>query len=274
MRGRPGRRSHADGGAGSIPAGAGRTLGRAAVDPAPVDRRLYLPEQTWCQDAERRSGSGIPEAVDFAIKPRLAGRMIVAALAAGVPARWVTGDEVYGQDPQLRSTLEELGVGYVLAVACSSRVSVNKDRTTMRADHVASRLPAQVWQRHSAGVGAKGPRYYDWARVETGADQHGGLLIRRNPDTGELAFYLCWSPRTVPLSALVRVAGIRWCIEECFQAAKGQVGLDHYQVRHWTSWHRHITLTMLALAFSPPWPLQPPRTDPPTRRERPTTPST
>ncbi|GAA2558722.1 hypothetical protein GCM10010295_55090 [Streptomyces intermedius] len=104
-----------------------------------VDRRLYLPEQTWCQDAERRSGSGIPEAVDFATKPRLAGRMIVAALAAGVPARWVTGDEVYGQDPQLRSTLEELGVGYVLAAACSSRVSVNKDRTTMRADHVACR---------------------------------------------------------------------------------------------------------------------------------------
>jgi SRSO17 transposase len=214
-----------------------------------VDRRLYLPEQTWCQDAERRRSSGIPEVVDFATKPRLAGQMIVAALAAGVPARWVTGDEVYGQDPQLRSALEELGVGYVLAVACSSRVKANEDRTTMRADHVAARLPAKVWQRHSAGVGAKGPRYYDWAWVETSTDQHRGLLIRSNPDTGELAFYLCWSPRSVPLSALVRVAGIRWCIEECFQAAKGQVGLDHYQVRHWTSWHRHITLAMLALAF-------------------------
>lgn len=214
-----------------------------------VDRRLYLPEHAWCQDAERRSGSGVPESVGFATKSRLAAEMTVAALTAGVPARWVAGDEVYGQDPQLRVTLEALGVGYVLAVACSSRVRVNEDRTTMRADHVAARLPPEVWQRHSAGAGAKGPRYYDWAWVEAGADHLRGLLIRRNPDSGELAFYLCWSPRPVPLSALVRVAGIRWCIEESFQAAKGQVGLDHYQVRHWTSWHRHITLAMLALAF-------------------------
>jgi SRSO17 transposase len=108
--------------------------------------------------------------------------------------------------------------------------------------------------RFSAGAGAKGPRYHDWAWIEIGADGHRHLLIRRNPSSGELAFYLCWSPQRMPLSELVRVAGSRWCIEECFQAAKSQVGLDHYQVRHWTAWHRHITLAMPALAFWPPSP--------------------
>lgn len=122
-------------------------------------------------------------------------------------------------------------------------------RTAARADAVADRLPASAWHRQSAGAGAKGPRYYDWAWTEIGADGHRHLLIRRNPSSDELAFYLCWSPKRMPLSELVRVAGTRWCIEECFQAAKGQVGLDHYQVRHWTAWHRHITLAMLALAF-------------------------
>ncbi|MCX5096494.1 hypothetical protein OOK36_48770 [Streptomyces sp. NBC_00365] len=116
-------------------------------------------------------------------------------------------------------------------------------------DTVVGCLPATVWQRHSAGNGAKGPRYYDWAWIHTGTGSHRHLLIRRNRSTGELAFYLCRSPTEVPFSELVRVAGVRWSIEECFQAAKGQVGLDHYQVRHLTSWHRHITLAMLALAF-------------------------
>lgn len=214
-----------------------------------IDRRLYLPEHTWCQDTERREGSGIPDDVGFATKPRLAWQMIEAALDAGCTASWVTGDEVYGQDPQLRSALEARGVGYVLAVACNTRVRINQDRTVVQAGTVAAALPPDAWQRRSAGAGAKGPRYYDWAWVQIGPDHHRCLLIRRNPSTSELAFYLCWSPGEVALSALVRAAGIRWCIEECFQAAKGQVGLDHYQVRHWTAWHRHITLAMLALAF-------------------------
>ncbi|MDI5969397.1 IS701 family transposase [Streptomyces sp. SL13] len=214
-----------------------------------IDRRLYLPEHTWCEDSERRSGSGVPEDVEFATKPRLALRMIEAALDAGCQSAWVTGDEVYGQDPQLRSALEARGIGYVLAVACTARVRIDQDRTVIRADTAASALPPDAWQRQSAGTGAKGPRYYDWAWVQIGPDSNRCLLIRCNPATGELAFYLCWSPGQVPLSTLVRVAGIRWCIEECFQAAKGQVGLDHYQVRHWTAWHRHITLAMLALAF-------------------------
>lgn len=161
----------------------------------------------------------------------------------------MTGDEIYGQDPQLRTALEPRGIGYVLAVACSTRVRINRGRTPARADVLAQCLPATTWQRHSAGLGAKGPRYYDWAWIHIGSDSYRHLLIRRNRTSGELAFYLCWSPTAVTLSELVRVAGVRWSVEECFQAAKSQVGLDHYQVRHWTAWHRHITLAMLALAF-------------------------
>lgn len=223
-----------------------------------IDRRLYLPEHSWSNDPERRTTAGIPEAVQFATKPCLAEQMITAALEAGITASWVTGDEAYGQDPHLRTVLETRGIGYVLAVARSTRVTINGGRTPVRADTVASRLPATAWQRHSAGHGAKGPRHYDWAWVHIGSDSHHHLLTRRNRATGELAFYLCWSA----LAELVRVAGIRWSIEECFQAAKSQVGLDHYQVRHWTSWHRHITLAMFALAFltavaadtAPGWP--------------------
>ncbi|WP_406182870.1 IS701 family transposase [Streptomyces canus] len=214
-----------------------------------IDRRLYLPEHSWSDDPERRTAAGIPETVQFATKPRLASEMIAAALDAGITASWVTGDEAYGQDPQLRAALETRGTGYVMAVACSMRVRINHGRTPIRADTVAGRLPATAWQRHSAGNGAKGPRYYDWAWIHIGTDSHRHLLIRRNRSTGELTFYLCWSPTEVPLSELVRVAGVRWSVEECFQAAKGQVGLDHYQVRNWTSWHRHITLAILALAF-------------------------
>ncbi|MFH8472413.1 IS701 family transposase [Streptomyces sp. NPDC018000] len=214
-----------------------------------IDRRLYLPEQSWCTDPERRRAAGIPDEVQFATKPRLAREMIAAALEAEVEAPWVTGDEAYGQDPQLRAALEARGTGYVMAVACSMRVRINQGRTAVRADTVAERLPATAWQRHSAGPGAKGPRHYDWAWIHIGTDDQRHLLIRRNRTTGELAFYLCWSPIAVTLAELVRVAGVRWSVEECFQAAKGQVGLDHYQVRNWTSWHRHITLAMLALAF-------------------------
>lgn len=158
--------------------------------------------------------------------------MIAAALDAGIDASWVTGDEAYGQNPGLRALLESRRISYVLAVACSMRVRINQGRTAVRADAVADRLPASAWHRQSAGAGAKGPRYYDWAWIEISADRHRHLLIRHNPGSGELALYLCWSPRRVPLSGLVKVAGTRRCIEESFQAAKGQGGLDHYQVRH------------------------------------------
>ncbi|WBB61996.1 hypothetical protein O7599_05500 [Streptomyces sp. WMMC500] len=132
----------------------------------------------------------------------------------------MTGDEAYGQDPRLRARLEEAGIGYVLAVACSTRVRINSGRTPVRADTVAGRLPATAWQRQRAGSGAKGPRYYDWAWIHIGADEHRHLLVRRNRTTGELAFYLCWSPTTVTLAELVPVVGVRWSVEECFQPPK------------------------------------------------------
>ncbi|MFF5189349.1 IS701 family transposase [Streptomyces sp. NPDC000345] len=196
-----------------------------------IDRRLYLPDHSWSNDPERRDTAGIPDTVHFATKPRLAQEMIEAAMDAGITVPWVTGDEAYGQDPHLRGALEARGIGYVLAVACSTRVRINHGRTLVRADTIAGRLPATAWQQHSAGNGAKGPRYYDWAWIHTDTGSNRHLLVRRNRSTGELAFYLCWSPTEVPLSQLIRVAGIRWSIEECFQAAKSQVGLRHHGVR-------------------------------------------
>lgn len=150
-----------------------------------IDRRLYLPEESWCTDHERRQAAGIPGTVRFATKPRLAWEMIAAALDAGVEAAWVTGDEAYGQDPQLRAALEARGTGYVLAVACSTRVRINHGRTPVCADTLAERLPATSWQRQSAGPGAKGQRYYDWAWIYIGVDEHRHLFIRRNRTSGD-----------------------------------------------------------------------------------------
>jgi len=215
-----------------------------------IDRRIYLPS-SWVDDPERCAAAGIPEGAEFATKPRLALGMITAAVRGRVPAGWVTGDEVYGNDPAFRAGVQALGLGYVLAVACDHRVTVNHGATRMRADRIAAELPEAAWQRYSAGVGSKGPRWYAWAWIEAStADMPGHtLLIRRNTTTGELAFYRCWTSTPVTLATLVRVAGARWCVEESFQAAKGQVGLDQYQVRGWKPWHRFVTLAMLALAF-------------------------
>jgi len=173
--------------------------------------------------------------------------MLARALDAGVPAAWVTADEVYGADPGLRAELERRGTGYVLAIACHRRLTTGG--VTIRADDLAARLPARAWQQLSAGAGAKGPRYHDWAWADLDGRACRWLLVRRHPGTGKPAFYLCWAPRAVTLATLVRVAGSRWAIEESFRAAKGQVGLDHYQVRGWEPWHRFTTLAMLALAF-------------------------
>jgi SRSO17 transposase len=218
-----------------------------------IDRELYVP-RGWTTDPERLAAAGVPEQVRFATKPALAKATITRALDAGVPAAWVTGDEVYGADPTLRAELETRGVGYVLAVACDHRVVAAGD--TYRADDLLRRVPARAWQCISAGTGAKGHRYYDWAfiRLDDGDPAPDGqgqrwLLVRRNRTTRELAFYHCWTPRPVPLAILVRVAGRRWTIEERFQTSKGLVGLDQHQVRRWRSWYRWTTLAMLAHAF-------------------------
>jgi SRSO17 transposase len=175
--------------------------------------------------------------------------MIARALDAGTPASWVAGDEVYGADPGLRADLEHRQLGYVLAVARACQV--NAGAGASRADALAARLPPSAWHRYSAGQGAKGHRYYDWAFIGIGAGRpgHHWLLIRRNHHTRELAFYRCYSPRHVPLAAFVQVAGRRWTTEENFQAGKGLAGLDEHQVRRWNSWYRWVTLAMLASAF-------------------------
>jgi SRSO17 transposase len=216
-----------------------------------IDRELYLP-RCWTGDADRCAAAGVPADTGFATKPALASRMILRALDAGVPAGWVAGDEVYGGNPTLRADLETRQVGYVLAVACDHHVTTAAGAS--RADAVVKQLPKRAWQRLSAGKGAKGHRFYDWAWITLagGPDEPAGhrwLLVRRNRRTGELAFYRCYAPDWVPLSALVRVAGRRWTVEESFQTAKGQAGLDEHQCRTWTSWYRWTTLVLLAHAF-------------------------
>ncbi|GAA3469450.1 hypothetical protein GCM10018965_040030 [Nonomuraea roseola] len=210
---------------------------------------MYLPEHSWLADPGRCERAGVPDQTTFATKPALATAMINAALDAGITTSWVSGDEVYGQDPRLRAALQERRVGYVLALAANRRARL--DGVELTAAQIAALVADRHWHRYSAGAGAKGHRLYAWAWARIDDDQPGWrwLLIRRSLTTGELAFYRCYAPIPQPLMTLVRIAGIRWAIEESFQAAKGQVGLDHYQVRGWTPWHRHITLAMLALAF-------------------------
>jgi len=219
-----------------------------------VDRELYLP-RSWTDDRDRCRQAGVPDPVEFATKPELAMAMITRALDAGVPAGWVTGDEVYGQHYRLRRMLEERGTSYVLAVPVNQRViaTVGGKVAELPADALATTLPAQAWKRISAGAGSKGPRLYRWARAAIRPLEDTSsywLLVRRSlTDPSDLAYYLCHGPEATPLRELVRVAGARWAIEETFQTAKGQVGLDQYQVRRFDSWYRHITLAMLAHAF-------------------------
>jgi len=214
-----------------------------------IDRELYLPK-SWTDDPARCRAAGIPDQAGFATKPQLARRMIARAIAAKVPSGWAAADEVYGDNGPLRTWLEKDQVRYVLAVSRDHRVPLGGGRAA-RADELAARLPRRAWQKLSAGTGAKGHRYYDWAWI-TIADASPGcrwLLIRRNRRTRDLAFYRCHSPQPVPLATLVKVAGLRWTVEENFQASKGLTGLDEHQVRRWTSWYRWVTLAMVASAF-------------------------
>lgn len=213
-----------------------------------VDARLYVP-RSWIADPERCAAAGIPADLAFATKPQLALQMIEDALDAGVPAGFVTADEAYGLDPFLRAALQNRNVGYVLAVARNHRINIT-DCVRERVDTAAEHLPADAWRRYQCGPGSKGPRYYDWAWIAIADDDPGchSLLIRRASD-GELAFYRCWTPQPGTLSTLIRVAGARWAVEETFQLAKGQIGLDHYQCRQWTAWYRFTTLAMLAMAI-------------------------
>jgi SRSO17 transposase len=218
-----------------------------------IDRELYLP-RSWTDDPARCRAARIPDQVGFQTKPQLARVLLERALDAGVPAAWVTADEVYGGDPALRVWLEGRDLSYVLAVKGTEPLGIPGPDGSARvsAEQLAAGVPAEEWVAASAGHGAKGRRLYDWARIQLAAPAAGGcarwLLVRRRRD-GELAFYACFGPAETSLLGLVRVAGTRWAVEEGFQQTKTEVGLDHYEVRRWPGWYRHITLALLAHAF-------------------------
>ncbi len=215
-----------------------------------IDRELYLPEK-WTGDKDRSAQAGIPEDTGFATKPELARQMIERAIVAQVPFRWLAADEVYGQNPGLRDWLERQQIRYVMAIPCSQLIATAAGK--IRADQLAAAVLGSGWQVLSCGDGAKGPRLYDWALTGTASPRH-QLLARRSLVPGEkgkleLAYFLCHAPAGVTLAELTAVAGARWAVEDCFAEAKNETGLDHYQVRKWDAWYRHITLSMLAHAF-------------------------
>lgn len=219
-----------------------------------IDRALYLPER-WLADPARRVKAPIPAEVTFRTKPRLAQDLVARALDAGLPAAWVTADEVSGNDPAFRAFLAERGQAHVLAVKRTTVVTATRSDGVLGEATVAAlvpTIPPDAWNRLSCGEGSQGPRLCDWASITLDpAERPGwvhGVLIRRHPTrTDEVAFYLVSAPADTPLPEIVRAAGARWSIEDVFHLAKGEVGLDHYEVRGWHGWHRHITLALVAL---------------------------
>jgi SRSO17 transposase len=220
-----------------------------------IDRRLYLPE-AWAGDMERRRAAKVPEDVPFLTKPEIAREMIARALDAGVPCGWVLGDEVHGADRRPRAMLEERGKPYLLTIRGNDRLEAELDGSVGRHEprRLARALPPQAWRRLSAGAGTKGERLYDWARVRlvrpSEPSRARWLLVRRSiADPADLAYFVVFAPAGLRLLDLARAAGRRWLVEECFEAAKQEVGLADYEVRSWRGWHRHVTLAMLALAL-------------------------
>lgn len=216
-----------------------------------IDRALYLPQE-WVADQARRREAKVPVEVTFATKPELGRQMLERAFAAGIPARWVTGDSIYGGDRRLRLWLEEQGRWFVLGIGKDE--SLWSSFYQQRADERAAALSEEAWCRLSCGAGAKGPRVYDWAllplpRWGQSPEVLHALLVRRSVTGGELAYFVVFAPAGTTLQTLVTVAGMRWTIEDCFEVGKSETGLDEYEVRHWPGWYRHITLSMLALAF-------------------------
>ena len=243
-----------------------------------LDRRLYMPKE-WCADERRRQEAQVPEDVMFQTKPELAVEMLEHAWEQGVPMAWVTGDTVYGDAPYLRDAVSRAGKSYVLAVSCHTPVwrdrrslaeegvgIAGQTRTTPggaegapSAETVAAVIasqPGDSWQRLTVREGEKGPRAYDWVRVRVleSRDQlpgpEGWLLARRSiSDPSDIAYYLSNAPQSTSLETLAEVAADRWSIETTIEEGKGETGLDEYEVRYWHSWHRHITLSMMAHAW-------------------------
>jgi SRSO17 transposase len=236
-----------------------------------VDRELYLPA-SWTEDRDRCAAAAIPEETEFATKPELVVRMLERVEAASGLSGWFTADEAFGQNPGLRDWLAERGMPYVLATRNDDLLTCPdghreqaKVLATLAGVDGGGRIDPQVWERRSLGYGAHGERVYDWTAVAldpTGLPDGWGhwLLVRQQTEptddqiaagktTVERAYYRCAGPTSTPLRELIRVAGTRWAIEECFQTAKNEAGLDHYQVRTWRAWYAHITLAMLAAGW-------------------------
>src|SRR4051795_10347516 len=226
-----------------------------------VDRALYLPK-TWTDDPARLSAAHVPPEVTFATKPRLALVMVGRAIAAGVPFAWVAADSVYGVG-EVEAALRRAGKGYVLGVSASHPFTSwgGKPAVAGTAEAIAADLDPAAWRRLSAGEGTKGPRLYDWAYLEladleaaecedgrTGSWTR-GLLVRRSVADGECAYFTTWCPAGTAIETLVKVEGHRWAIEDAFETAKDELGLDHNETRSWHGWHRHVSLVMLAFAM-------------------------
>jgi SRSO17 transposase len=227
-----------------------------------IDRALYLPKG-WTDDGARMKAAHVPSDTVFATKPQLALTMIERALAAKVPFAWVAADSVYGTG-QVETALRRAGKGYVLGVNCNHLFGSwgKQPARSGTAEQIAQALPASCWQRLSAGDGTRGPRLHDWAyceladldaKADYGCTDPGwgtrGLLIRRNIADGELAFFSTWCPTGTDIDTLVKVEGQRWTIEDSFETAKNELGLDHNETRSWHGWHRHVSLVMLAFAM-------------------------
>jgi len=220
-----------------------------------LDCALFVPEE-WSADRDRCRQAGLPAAVTQQTKPQLAWDLLERALEAGVPAAWVTADAVYGSAGKLRRALEARGQAYVLAVRSNEQPTTGPPygppgQVTVAA--LAAAVPATDWQRLSCGEGAQGPRWYEWAYLPVRPALRAGwvhaVLLRRHPERpDELAYYLVYAPVDTPLEEVVRAAGARWTIDDMFKLAKGQVGLDHYEVRSWQGWYRHLTLALIAFA--------------------------
>jgi SRSO17 transposase len=226
-----------------------------------IDRALYLPK-AWTDDPERMATAHVPDDVCFATKPQIACRMIVHAIAAKVPFSFVAADSVYGTG-EIETALRKAGKGYVLGVAANHVFHSWGKKQMVRgsAAKIAQNFPKSAWRRVSAGDGTKGERLHDWAYLELADLDVGeynrtftgkwtrGLLIRRNIADGDLAFFSTWCPKDTPMKKLVSVEGHRWAIEDSFETAKNELGLDHNETRSWHGWHRHVSLVMLAFAM-------------------------
>lgn len=215
-----------------------------------IDRELYIP-QDWFKDTLRCKEAGLPDTLEFKKKPELAQEMLQRAFDNGIKPAWVLGDEVYSSY-KLRAFLESYQQPYVLAVASNCSITIGFEQ--YKANELLESTAPSDWQTISAGEGSKGQRYYQWSRRVINSDSPDGwerwLLIRRNiKDETDVAFYIAFAPNINSLQDMAKAAGSRWTIEECFEMAKGEVGLDQYQVRSWVGWYRHITFAMLALAF-------------------------